>query len=70
MIITPAKIKELIKSSHLNLEQIGHRSGVRPETIRTWMYGSRNPSHYNLVAVINVLGYDFELVKLQTKAAA
>jgi hypothetical protein len=48
----------------INTEVLETPSGVSKSSIKSWFCGSRTPNIINLRAVLNTLGYDIRLVKI------
>ena len=48
----------------INTQSIEDRAGVSGSSIRGWINGKRVPNIINLRAVLNSLGYDIRLVKI------
>ena len=57
-----ALVKAVLESGMTQAE-ICRRSGIHDHTLSLWMHGERSPRLDIFMAVLDVIGYDLQLVK-------
>jgi transcriptional regulator with XRE-family HTH domain len=49
---------DIIRKSGVHVKVLGKKSGVSYNTINGWLHQGRAPTLHNLIAVLQVIGYD------------
>lgn len=63
------EVKTLVQDSKKSYETISNDSGVAAGTLHNWFGGAtRRPQHATIMAVVRTLGYDYKLVRSNTKS--
>ena len=52
-----------IEKQHLTVTKLSKSSGVHPNTIRNYLAHRCEPTYYNVLLLVNALGYYLEAVK-------
>lgn len=56
-------VRSQLEERHMSVSKLAKISGVHPNTIRNYLAGRCEPSFYNVLCIVNALGYDVGAVK-------
>lgn len=56
---------KILKERKISVNELSKRSGVHLRTIQNWIYGIAEPSLSNAEKVLNAMGYQLQIVKIE-----
>ena len=56
-------LRQQMNEQKLNVTKLSVLSGVHPNTIRNYLAHRCEPTHYNVLLLVQALGYELEAVK-------